>query len=72
VLDAAVFDNLAKGLKVSMSHPGTRAFFESHRARFSDEFVRFVRTLGAETPLDSVIGDSARWRTDVAALNARA
>jgi hypothetical protein len=72
LLDNTILESLVDGLKVSLSHPGTRAFFENHRTSFGVEFVKFVQGLAAETPLNVSSDAADRWRTDVGALRARA
>ncbi len=72
LLDKTILESLVDGLRVSLSHPGTRAFFEDHRTNFSVEFVNFVQSLAAETPLDLSSDSAARWRNSVAALRATA
>ena len=70
-LDDAIFKSLVGGLKVSLTQPGTLAFFDGHHSGFSDEFVNFVRNLASDVPLN-LSNETARWRTDVVALRARA
>jgi hypothetical protein len=70
LLDREIFESLAAGLKVSLSQPGTLAYFEAHVSGFSPEFAKFVRGLAAETPLD-LSDNAAKWRADVAALKAQ-
>jgi len=72
LLDNAILESLVDGLRVSLSHPGTRAFFENHRTAFGIEFVKFVQSLATETPLNRSSDAVAQWRADVAALGARA
>ena len=72
LLDNAILESLVDGLRVSLSHPGTRAFFENHRTAFGIEFVKFVQSLATETPLNLSSDAVAQWRADVAALGARA
>jgi hypothetical protein len=71
LLDEAIFESLVAGLKVSLSHPGTLAFFENQVLGLSAEFAEFVRKLAAETPL-KLSNDTVKWRADVVALKARA
>ena len=70
-LDDTIFASLVGGLKVSLSQPGMLAFFDSHRAGFSDEFVKFVGNLASDASVN-LSDETARWRTDVLALRARA
>ncbi len=71
LLDDSIFESLAEGLKVSLSQPGTLAFFENNvsAAGFNPEFVKYVRGLVAEAPLN-FSDEGAKWRTRVAALKA--
>ena len=72
LLDSTTFDSLATGLKRSLSHPGTRAFYQAHRLAFGTEFVKFVDGLAVEAPLDLSTDDAGKWRVDVAALRSKA
>ena len=69
-LDDTIFESLVGGLKVSLTQPGTLAFFDSHYSGFSDEFAKFVRNLAASVSLN-LSDETARWRADVLALRAR-
>jgi hypothetical protein len=71
LLDSAIFESLVVGLKVSLSHPGTLAFFEHNRDSFSGDFGKFVQGLAAETSLDLSSDTVAQWRESVAALKAK-
>ena len=70
LLDNEVFENLVGALKISLSQPGTLAFFENHASGFSPELAKLVRSVASETSLH-LSDETARWRADVAALKAR-
>jgi hypothetical protein len=70
LLDDTTFESLAGGLKVSLTQPGTLAFFDSRHSGFSDEFVKFVRKLASDVSIN-LSDETARWRTDVLALRSR-
>jgi len=70
LLDEASFVGFVAGMKGTLRYPGFRAQWKSARRNYGTEFIEFMDTLVAETPVAPRVDILARWAVSVGAEKA--